>query len=331
MCEPIVSIVIPTANRPRHLPRAIDSALAGMHFNEVEVIVIPNGPDKSWKKSLSKYASHPSVKVFPISIAHANVARNHGMSLAAGKYIRFLDDDDFLYPEGARKQYELLEQSDGDVCSGAFDMLSHRKEILSTIKQMKTDDLVEGVLGRRGMWQPTPHVFRRSALDGLHWDETLSFCQDFDWMLRLSLKAGVVWVSCDWVVGAWCRHLESRISLRYQTEGKARLMAEKVLSAVSALELQGSANQRRRDAAAVCLWNCVHDALCFSPLYWTKVARKAQALSPESRPRIPLYTNPLMLKFLPNPLIWEWVMVPKRYATYKLNRILKVCGLAKHG
>lgn len=39
---PLISAVIPTANRPRYLPRAVDSALAGMNPGDVEVLVIPN-------------------------------------------------------------------------------------------------------------------------------------------------------------------------------------------------------------------------------------------------------------------------------------------------
>ncbi len=108
---PLVSIIIPTHNRPHFLPRAVDSALAGMPAGEVEVIVVPNGPDESWKQSLLPYKHNSSVRVIPITAANANIARNTGLAAANGEFVRFLDDDDYLIPEGAVKQYALIKES----------------------------------------------------------------------------------------------------------------------------------------------------------------------------------------------------------------------------
>jgi len=110
--SPLISVIIPTVNRPRWLPRAVDSALAGMKSGEVEVIVVPNGPDKSWRESLQPYEGNKYVRVFPIPEPNANIARNAGLAVSTGAFVRFLDDDDYLIPEGANKQYELIQTSE---------------------------------------------------------------------------------------------------------------------------------------------------------------------------------------------------------------------------
>jgi len=55
MTTPVCSVIIPTVNRPHYLPRAVESALSGIKPGEVEVIVVPNGPDESCKESLKSY------------------------------------------------------------------------------------------------------------------------------------------------------------------------------------------------------------------------------------------------------------------------------------
>ena len=93
---PIISVVIPTSNRPHYLPRAVDSALTGMDAGDVEVVVIPNGPDQSWRKALLPFKKNPAVRVVRIPDSNANIARNAGLAAARGEYVRFLDDDDYL-------------------------------------------------------------------------------------------------------------------------------------------------------------------------------------------------------------------------------------------
>jgi glycosyltransferase involved in cell wall biosynthesis len=101
---PLVSVIIPTIGRPQYLPRAINSALTGIESKDVEVIVVPNGPDNSWQETLQPYHNNQSVRVIRIMEANANIARNAGLDEARGEFVRFLDDDDYLIPGGVLKQ-----------------------------------------------------------------------------------------------------------------------------------------------------------------------------------------------------------------------------------
>ncbi len=331
MTEPLITVVIPTAGRPESLLRAIDSALAGMAPGEVEVIVVPNGTDISWRKALARYGDNPAVRVLPVETGHANVARNHGMRHARGRYIRFLDDDDVLYSEGARRQYAEITRLDGDVCSGSYAVVDRHMSVLMVQHQSQTDDFISGLMGQTGMWQPTAHVFRRAAVAGGRWDESLDFCQDFDWMRRVCEVSELKWVRCEQVVGAWCRHLGTGITRHASIDAKKRVIARGIQALIDRLEAQGRLTPERRTAAAVGLWNCVHSALCFSPVYWTAIARQARTLSPESRPAIALYEHPLARRWGPDPLLWEWLLAPKRLVTYWLRRVWVYAGWARYG
>lgn len=329
--EPLVTVVIPTVRRPALLRRAVESALAGLPPGDVEVIVVPNGPDAEREAATLGLSNCRGVYVSPTFRPGANAARNHGLAAARGRYVRFLDDDDVLYPVGAQRQYAEMEKLGADVCSGAFDAVDSTMEVLYTLRQRDCTDLVVAVLGRHGMWQPTAHVFRREAVADIRWDEQLPYCQDFDWMLKVCTAREQRWLRCDWTIGAWHRHLGSRISLEAGPDPKRKVIAQRVLEVVDELNRKGHLTDERRTAAAECLWNGVHAALCYSPIYWTSIARRARVLSPESHPQIPRYTHAGRFTWTPDPLLWEWLMLPKRRLSYWFEHLRIAVGLARYG
>ena len=99
--SPALSVVIPTCNRPEMVGRAIESALASGNV-DVEVIVVDDCPSPATAAAVAAIA-HPKLRYVanptPSGLGPA-LARNHGLSLARGAIIHFLDDDDAVF-EGA--------------------------------------------------------------------------------------------------------------------------------------------------------------------------------------------------------------------------------------
>src|SRR5690348_316519 len=121
MKAPVASVIIPTSGRPQWLPRAVLSSLAGMPEGSIEVVVVPNGPDTSWQHALAPWFDCAHVRIFAMPAPNQNAARNLGLSEARGELVRFLDDDDYLLPDGAVAQYEAMADNTIDVCSGHAD------------------------------------------------------------------------------------------------------------------------------------------------------------------------------------------------------------------
>ncbi len=88
------SIVIPTYNRAGFITEAIDSVLEQTH-KSFEIIVIDDGStDNTADVIKNKYASESKLSYVYQTNAERGAARNHGISLAKGNYIVFLDSDD---------------------------------------------------------------------------------------------------------------------------------------------------------------------------------------------------------------------------------------------
>ena len=117
--KPLVSVVIPTYNRYKYLLRAIDSIRKQTYLNEggnIEIIVVN---DKSTDKQYYDMKEEENLKIIHLEkntkelfgYACAGYGRTIGVNNSNGKYIAFLDDDDWWVPEKIEKQVKVLEEN----------------------------------------------------------------------------------------------------------------------------------------------------------------------------------------------------------------------------
>lgn len=99
--HPFFSIIVPVYNSSHTLERCLESVLS-QDFNDYEVICVDDGSsDSSWIV-LEDYVSRDSrIRCFAQSNSGPSVARNRGLQEALGKYVLFLDSDDYYYVNDA--------------------------------------------------------------------------------------------------------------------------------------------------------------------------------------------------------------------------------------
>ena len=94
-----VSVVIPVYNIEAHLRQCLDS-VAGQSLSDLEIICVDDGSTDTSPAILAEYARRdPRFQVVWQANAGPGAARNRGMELAAGKYLIFLDSDDWFEPD----------------------------------------------------------------------------------------------------------------------------------------------------------------------------------------------------------------------------------------
>lgn len=108
--EPLVSIIVPTINRPDMLRETIQSILDQTYRNFEIIVVNDAGQDvsdviASFGSSRIIYLTHPQNKGLAAS-------RNTGIRAAQGKYVAYLDDDDIYYPNHLETLVSHLESTD---------------------------------------------------------------------------------------------------------------------------------------------------------------------------------------------------------------------------
>lgn len=123
MSKPLVSIIIPSHNRFDSLLLSLES-ISKQTFKDYEVILINDGSDDERYKNLQFDSDIIAIHLEKNSVKEngyfSDSIRNHGIDRASGKYIAFLDDDDYWFPNKLEKQINKLESSDLKmVCSEA--------------------------------------------------------------------------------------------------------------------------------------------------------------------------------------------------------------------
>ena len=108
--SPAVSVLITAYNRAALIARAIDSVLASS-FKDLELIVVDDASsDRTADVARSQAASDSRVKVF---VNESNLGdypnRNRAASYATGKYLKYVDSDDFIYPHGLQVMVGCME------------------------------------------------------------------------------------------------------------------------------------------------------------------------------------------------------------------------------
>ena len=111
-----VSVIVPVYNVEEYLDKCLSSLVNQSMKNEMEIIVINDGTKDNSQMIIDKYAANYSNIV---SIKKQNeglcVTRNLGISLAKGKYIGFVDSDDYVDECMFEKLYQKAIEKDFDI------------------------------------------------------------------------------------------------------------------------------------------------------------------------------------------------------------------------
>lgn len=111
-----VSVIIPVYNVEKYLRQCIESIL-NQTLSELELICVDDGSTDSSLEILREYEKKDSrVKVLQQENLGAGAARNKGLKIATGKYLSFLDADDFFLPEMLEETYNKCEALNAQIC-----------------------------------------------------------------------------------------------------------------------------------------------------------------------------------------------------------------------
>jgi len=190
MTNPLVTIIIPTYNRINMVAKAIQSAVSQTYKN-LEIIVVNDcGHDV---QIVIDTINDPRIKyVQHIENKGLGAARNTGIANSTGKYIGYLDDDDWYFPEHVRILVEKMEQDNIDVIySNAIQNYQQAQpdgRYATLGRHMPYDmDFVKDMLLYQNITPVLCIMHARECLDKTGvFDENLKVYEDWDLWIRMS-------------------------------------------------------------------------------------------------------------------------------------------------
>ena len=111
-----ISVIIPTHNNEKTIERSIRSILSQSFSFPFEVVVILDNCTDKTPEAVSKLSlENPNIHAYPSSCGSANLARLEGIRKACGKYLMFLDGDDYYHVDALRIMHERIEREEADI------------------------------------------------------------------------------------------------------------------------------------------------------------------------------------------------------------------------
>lgn len=129
-----VSVIMPAFNDERFIALAIDSVLE-QTYQDLELLICDDGSNDNTVKIIKeKMVSDKRIFLYKNKYNKgAPGSRNTCLENSSGRYIAFLDSDDFWYPFKLEDQISLMRKKNSCFCIGSHDVIDEKNKILHSI------------------------------------------------------------------------------------------------------------------------------------------------------------------------------------------------------
>jgi len=188
----LVSVLVPTYNRPDPLKRALES-ITTQTYKNIEVIVV-NDAGKDVSQVINAFRDRLTIKYLTHDInKDRSAARNTAIKHASGQYIAYLDDDDIFHPNHIETALQVLTTTDHKVVYTDA-IRAYQIKSGNTYQTIKKDvpysiDYAKGIFYKTNITPILCVVHNRSCFDEVGvFDESLPVLEDWDLWIRMAEK-----------------------------------------------------------------------------------------------------------------------------------------------
>ena len=147
--ELMISLIVPVYNGASFVRRAIDSVIAQMD-GQIELILVNDGSTDTSGAICDEYAAqNPFVHVIHKENAGTSSAKNRGIAQANGRYICFMDCDDYLDSDTYSTIIPLLKTFEPDILDFGLKYIDSSGVVYNKINQLEKNYLFQ-----RNEWSP---------------------------------------------------------------------------------------------------------------------------------------------------------------------------------
>lgn len=185
MATPQISVIVPVYKAEAYLHRCVDSLLA-QTFQDYEILLIDDGsPDDSGAICDAYAQQDERVRVFHKENGGVSSARNMGLKQARGKWIAFVDaddyvDEDYLWIDERYANADVIEKS----FSTVNESVQRKEQCLFPDRILKKKEIFGYFVNKRNnaLWNK---LLSRRVIADMYFDTTVSIGEDFLFFLNL--------------------------------------------------------------------------------------------------------------------------------------------------
>ena len=180
----IVSIIIPVYNTSKYLDECITSAI-NQTYKNLEIVLVDDGSSDTSLDICKKYLKDNRVKVIEKKHKGVSYARNEGLKVSTGKYVMFLDSDDYYNNDYVENMYNALTSNKCDVVISGFCLVYKKRkkifEYINASKLFKFSDIVEYMINTSCFNSASKVLIKKSIIDdnNITFDTSLICFEDY--------------------------------------------------------------------------------------------------------------------------------------------------------
>lgn len=188
-----VSVIVPVYNVEKYIKKCLNS-LVNQTLDEVEIVVVNDGSPDNSQKIIDEYTKkYKNIKSYVKENGGLSDARNYGIKRATGKYISFVDSDDYIRKDMLEKMYNYAIQKNFDVVvCDSINVYSDDTEILIKSNNNYSDDDVKNYIISPPM--ACTRLFKKSIFDKIEFKKNIYY-EDLEMtpkVVNLTKKIGFV-------------------------------------------------------------------------------------------------------------------------------------------
>lgn len=183
--QPKISVIIPAFNAEKTIEKCVYSVQKQI-YSVLEIIVVNDGSTDNTERVVERLAKNDNrIKLYTINNRGVSHARNYGIDRATGKYITFIDSDDYIDDDMYYKMMRYFEDSDIKIVHCSYKNVNETGKIISVVggkdkEYFQEHDeavtcLIKGSLFAGGTWNK---IYDISLFDGLRFDESIKYNED---------------------------------------------------------------------------------------------------------------------------------------------------------
>ena len=194
-----VSVIVPVYNMEKYLDKCMDS-LVNQTLKDIEIIAINDGSTDNSLNILKRYEKkYPKkVKIIDQENGGISVARNNGLDIATGKYIGFVDSDDYVKFDMFEKLYNKIEETKSDIVVCDYEeyyMLNDKFKYVSVVDKIKKNNLYDDIsIITKIDYAPWNKLYKNELFDNIRFPKNVKY-EDLSTILKtflISSKISIV-------------------------------------------------------------------------------------------------------------------------------------------
>ena len=130
-----VTVIIPVYNSEKYIGKCLDSIL-NQTYNDYEIMIVNDGSKDNSQKIIDEYKNKNPKKIIVIKQENkgVSVTRNESIKRANGKYIMFIDSDDYIDKDYIETFVKKIEKEDYDIVLGGYRRCTEQGKVLKKLR-----------------------------------------------------------------------------------------------------------------------------------------------------------------------------------------------------